>query len=235
MKAFDEQLKTYPNGPLHADASFMLGECNFKLENYAAALPALEAALAANPSSDTIKVLCLLHGGQAAAQLEEPNWEKAIELISQIPAEHPDSAYVDEALYELGWASFNLNKQDDALKYWTRAANEADGALAARSRFMLGEVKFAKKDFSGAIEDYVLVVFGFGGESATDDEIKNWQAKANLQAGQATAILAGQAADKAKRDDLIKKARSYFQRIVQKYPESNMVEAAETQLKKLGG
>ncbi len=235
LKAFDEQVKTYPEGSLAGDAAFMQGESNFKLENYAAALPALEKALEDESASDTVKVLSLLHAGQSAGQLEQPNWAKAVELLAKIPAEHEDSAYVPEALYELGWASFNLNKQDDALKYWTDAAAKADGALAARSRFMMGEVKFAKKDFSGAIEDYVLVVFGYGGENATDEEIKNWQAKANLQAGQASAILAGQAQDQAKRADLIKKAKGYFQRVVTKYPESNMVEAAQSQLKKLGG
>ena len=213
----------------------MQGECNFKLGNYAEALPALEAALAAGPASETITVLCLLHGGQSAGQLEQPNWDKAIELLSKIPKEHEESNYVPEALNELGGASFNLGKQEEGREYWTDAAAKADGALAARSRFMMGEVKFAKKDFSGAIEDYVLVVFGFGGENATDEEIKNWQAKANLQAGQASAILAGQASDQAKRNDLISKAKTYFQRVVQKYPESSMAEAAQSQLKKLGG
>ena len=35
--------------------------------------------------------------------------------------------------------------------------------------------------------------------------------------------------------EVLKKAKGYFQRIVQKYPESNMVDAAKTQLEKLGG
>jgi len=235
LAAFNEQVKAYPEGPLHSDALFMQGECNFKLENYAAALPALEKALAANLESETVKVLCLLHAGQAAGQLEQPDWKKAVELLSQIPEQHADSAYAPQALYELGWASFNLGKQDEALQYWTQATAQADGALAARSRFMMGEVKFAKKDFEAALEDYVLVIFGYGGVEATDEEIKNWQAKANLQAGQATAILAKQAKDKVKRDDLINKAKTFFQRVVQKYPESDMVEPAQNQLKQLGG
>lgn len=234
LQAFNEQVKAYPQGNLHDDAMFMVGECSFKLEDYATALPALEKALAGDPSSETVKVLGLLHAGQSASQLEEPDWDKAVQLLQQIVENHKESPYVSEALYELGWASFNLGQQDKALEYWQQATAKSDGALGARSRFMMGEVKFAKKDFRGAIEDYVLVIFGYGGESASDD-VKNWQAKASLQAGQASAVLAGQAKDKASRDKLIADARRYFQRVIDKHPTSDVAKAAENQLKKLGG
>jgi TolA-binding protein len=157
-----------------------------------------------------------------------------VELLSVIPKEHKDSAYLPEALYELGWASFNLNEQDKALEYWQQVTEIGSGALAARSRFMMGEVKFAKKDFQGAIEDYVLVVFGFGGDVA-DAEVKNWQAKASLQAGQASAVLAGQTPEKPARDKLISDAKKYFTRVVEKHPTSDVAKAAEAQLKKLSG
>jgi TolA-binding protein len=234
QKSFDEQVKTYPSGALAGDALFMVGECNFKLKKYADALPALEKALAANPSSDTIKVLALLHAGQSAGQLEKPDWQKAVTLLSQIPEKHKDSAYLPEALYELGWANFNLGQQDKALEFWSEATAASDGALAARSRFMMGEVKFAKKDFKGAIEDYVLVVFGYGGDASTDD-VKNWQAKASLQAGQASAVLAGQTQEKPARDKLIADAKKYFTRVLEKHPTSDVAKAAEAQLKKLSG
>lgn len=234
LKAFDEQAANYPGGPLAGDAQFMQGECNFKLENYAVALPAFEKAIAAEPASENVKVLCLLHGGQSAGQLEQPNWEKAIELLAPIEKDHTESPYLPEALYELGWANFNLQKPDEALKYWTEAAAKADDALAARSRFMMGEVKFTKKDFKGAIEDYVLVVFGFGGDNAGEG-VKDWQAKACLQAGQASAILAGQAKEKPARDKLIADAKRYFTRVVEKHPDSNLAKAAQSQLEKLGG
>jgi TolA-binding protein len=179
-------------------------------------------------------VLALLHAGQSAGQLEKPDWKKAVEHLSTIPKDHEDSAYLPEALYELGWASFNLGQQDKALDYWQQVTDATDGVLAARSRFMMGEVKFAKKEFKGAIEDYVLVVFGFGGDAAEDD-VKNWQAKASLQAGQASAVLAGQTQEKPARDKLIADAKKYFTRVVEKYPKSDVAKAAETQLKKLSG
>lgn len=234
QKAFDEQLKTYPSGALSGDGQFMIGECAFKQKNYAAALPALEKALAAKPSSETIQVLALLHAGQSAGQLEKPDWKKAAELLAAIPKDHKDSAYLPEALYELGWASFNLGQQDKALEYWQEVTDATDGVLAARSRFMMGEVKFGKKDFKGAIEDYVLVVFGFGGDAAEAD-VKDWQAKASLQAGQASAVLAGQTQEKPARDKLIADAKKYFTRVVEKHPTSDVAKAAEAQLKKLSG
>ncbi|MCA9270039.1 MAG: tetratricopeptide repeat protein, partial [Planctomycetales bacterium] len=235
LAAFDEQVKTYPEGSLSGDALFMVGECNFKLEKYDAALPALQKALAAAPASDTVKVLCLLHGGQSAAQLAKPNWQDAVKLLAQIPAEHADTPYLAEALYELGWANFNLDKQDEALTFWSQSAEKSDGALGARSRFMMGEVKFGKKDFEAAHVDYALTIFGYGGEAAEDKDLQSWKAKASLQAGQASAILAGEAADATKKAALLKRAKDHFQRVMDKYPQSDVASAAQSQLKKLGG
>lgn len=235
LAVFDEQLKTYPQGKFLGDALFMQGECQFKLKNYAAAMAAFEKALAANPSSDVMKVLSMLHGGQSATQLEEPNWEKAVELLAPIPENHAESGYLADALYELGWANFNLGKQDEAVKYWNEVTIKGSDALAARSRFMIGETKFAKKNFSGAIEDYLLVITNFGADAAPKP-VRPWQAKACLQAGQCAAILAGEAKDKTKRDSYLADAKKYLNRAVEKYSDEEMIaKSAAKQLERLGG
>ena len=233
LTAFQDQVKAAPQGRLVTDAQLMVGECSYKLEEYDTAVAAFDKALAADPKNSTLDFF-LLHAGQAAGQQEKPDWAKAVTLLTRLTTEFTDSAHLPQALYELGWASHNLGKPDEAADYFSKAADEANGELYARSKFMLGEVKFGQKKINDALGEYLDVVFGTGGDNAPD-EVKNWVAKSALQAGQMSLILAGEAKTDAQKKKLIAEAVKYFNIVVTKHPQSDVAAAAKKQLEKYGG
>jgi len=227
LEAFSDQLSTYPSGKLTADGLFMKAECLFKLENYEEAYPAYIKAQGLPASSDAIKVLILLHGGQSAGQLEK--WKESIELLAKIPDAHPDSAYVPEALYEQGWATQNLDQPDEALKLYEAAAAKSRGAVGARARFMMGEIYFDKKNFTEAIRQFQRVIFGFGGDRAAKP-VKKWQAKSAYEAGRCSEVQINEARKAEQRKKKIADAKKYYSIVVEKFPDASETPAAKKRL-----
>ena len=121
-----------------------------------------------------MRVLTLLHGGQSAAQLE--NWDDSQKWLTLLTEKFPKSPYATEAVYERGWALQNSGRPDEARQCYQQVAELSRGELGARSRFMLGELYFGQKDFDNAIREFTLLIYGYGGDAASD-EVKLWQAK----------------------------------------------------------
>jgi len=232
-EAFAAQLQAAPAGPLAADGLFMQAECLMKLEKFAEALPAYVLARQSQPSSPEIAVLILLHGGQSAAQLEK--WDESLAWLSEIGQKHPETPYLAEALYEQGWAQQNLNKLAEALDLYSQASEKSRSEVGARARFMMGEIHFAQKNFAEAIAQFQRVMYGYGGAQAPE-EIKRWQAKAGLEAGQCAALLAGQASGPEEKNAQVENARKFFRYVTEQHPQATEAAAAAAeQLKKLGG
>jgi len=239
---FGAQVEKHPAGAHHLDALFMRAEAMFKLEDYEQALDAYRQVKGKIGLSEERIILTLLHGGQAAGQLEK--WDESLKWLQRVDAEHSDSPYVVEALFEQGIAMFSLGREkieagdesplelDKSLSLFQSAANRSRDVVGARSRFRVGEVYFQKKMFQDAIRQYQRVMYGYGGDNATD-EIKPWQASAGFQAGQAALILAGEADDGGDKKRRIREAKKCFSFIVEKHPKSELVSRAVDRLKQL--
>ncbi len=229
LAEFSEQADKYPNGELFADGLFMKAECLFRQDDFEQALPVYTAVEDVKLSSPALEVLADLHGGQSASQLEQ--WEKAITFLSRIPEEHADSAFLPEAHYELGWAKQNLDRQDEALKDYELAATASRGEVGARARFMVGELQFGKKEFAEAIRQFQRVMYGYGGDNATDG-VKNWQAKSAFEAARCAEVqIAG--ATGAARAKLIGDAKKAYQFVMTKQPDGELATKAAERLKAL--
>jgi TolA-binding protein len=233
LAEFTEQTNGYPQGDLFGEAMFMKAESLFRTEDYEKALPAYEKAqqvLADSPkATEAVKVLMMLHGGQAAAQLKQ--WEKSLAMLTPITTEYPESAYAPEAIYEQGWANQNLGNNDEALKLYQQAAGANRGKVGARARFMAGEMLFLKKDFDNAVKEFQRVMFGYGGDEALD-EVKPWQAKAGSEAGRVTEVGIAAAQGQEKKA-LISKAKQFYQYVVEKHPQSEVTPLAKKRLEEL--
>ncbi len=223
LAEFAAQLQAYPQGALHADALFMNAECLFRLEKYAEALPAYQAAQKAPLSSPTVQVLARLHAGQSASQLKQ--WEEAVALLAPISEKFPDSPYLAEANYELGWAKQNSGNEEAALKAYEDAATQSRSAVGARARFMIGELSFGKKQHADAIRHFQRVMFGYGGDKALDD-VKKWQAKAGFEAGRCTEVQIQDAQANAK-SALLADAKKFYQYVIDKHPQDELVAKAQ--------
>ncbi|MGI8981344.1 MAG: tetratricopeptide repeat protein [Pirellulaceae bacterium] len=227
QKQFETQTASYAQGPLAGDAVFMKAECLFRQEKYKDALPAYETATKVKASAPAMEVLTLLHGGQSAGQVKE--WEKGIEMLSQVIKKFPESPLVPEATYELAWARQNTGKVDEALKDYETVATKSRDQVGARARFMMGEVYFEKKQHAEAVREFQRAMFGYGGETAAA-ETKNWQAKSGFEAGRCTEVRIGAEKDATAKTKLIADAKRFYTFLVEKHPTHELAAEAMKRL-----
>ncbi len=206
---FDYQVKKHGRGPLGADAQFMLAECLFKQDKYAEAVPAYQKAASKEPTNKDFAVLTYLHAGQAAAKLED--WNESLTLLRRCVERFPESRYVHEARFEQAWALYNLNELDEAYPLFEKVAEEGTGRVAARARFMLGEIQFQRKNHREAVREFFKVAYGF------NDPI--WQAEATFEAARCFEVLGNE-----------EQAVKSYQELLEKYPESDKVDLARRRL-----
>jgi TolA-binding protein len=198
---------TYPTSELNSDAAFMEGESLLKLEKYKDAIAAY--AQVKKPKRADLSVLALLHAAQAQEQLQQ--WQPALELLDAAGKADTKEQYFPEILYERGWAKQNLGRPGEALELYEDVTRRSDGEVAARARFMIGEIYFEKKDHSEAIRNFFKVAYGYA--------FPEWQAAAQYEAGRCFEVL-------GKTDQ----ARQSYQEVVQKYPQSSKAGPAKERL-----
>jgi len=210
-KTFDFQRSQFPQSPLAGDASFMLAESLFKLSKYEEAQAVYQQVK--NPAGKDFAVLALLHAGQAAAQLKQ--WDRGLQLLERAAKEFPQSDYLPEILYEQGWAKQQQGKLDDAIALYESVTAQSDAEVAARARFMIGEICFEKKDHAAAVKHFFKTAFGYG--------YPRWQAAAHFEAGRCFEVL-----------NKMDQARKSYQEVVDKHPQSDQAEPARKRLAAIG-
>lgn len=227
---FARQAADYPQGSLRGDAFFMQGECLFKQEKHEDALAMYRQASQLPLSSEQITTLTYLHAGQAAGQKNE--WRESYQWLAALAQKYPQSPYLMQIAYELAVAQQNLGNAAEATRLFGSVADRSSGELAARARFMLGEVHYAKKDYTQAIREFRKLMFEF--DNKAGDAVKRWQAKAGFEAGQCAGVLASQQANRRERQQYIELATKFFQYVQTQHPQSEEATASAEQLKKLG-
>ncbi len=207
---FRYQLLTYPKGALTGDARFMQAESLFQLKKYQEALDAYKQV--GKPSSDQFAALAALHAAQAANQLKR--YAEAEKLVEGFAGKFPKSELIPQALYEQSWALQNLDKPQEALKLYEEVTAKTNAEVAARARFMIGEIKFGAKDHKAAVADFFKVAYGYG--------YPKWQSNALFEAARCLEVL-------RKKDQ----AAKLYQEIVEKYADSDQAAEARQRLKAL--
>jgi TolA-binding protein len=215
-QAFSKQLAESPAGPLAGDGAIMLAESRFARDDYAGALKAYTAALAGPPARDDLLALGLLHAGQAAAQLEK--WDQSLALLDQCRKDFPKCASTDQVRYERGWALYHLDKYDEARQEFEAAAGNDTDVLAARARFMIGEIQFAKKQYEDAVRTFFQVAYGFPDADAPG-AIRTWQAEATFEAARCLEQM-----------QRFEAARKLYAELLKRFPESSKAAHARNSL-----
>ena len=108
-------------------------------------------------------------------------WQPALELLDAAHKADTKEQYSPEILYEQGWAKQNLGRQDEALELYEDVTRRSDGEVAARARFMIGEIYFEKKSHSEAIRNFFKVAYGYA--------FPEWQAASQYEAGRCFEVL----------------------------------------------
>ncbi|MCC9599678.1 tetratricopeptide repeat protein [Stieleria sp. JC731] len=244
-EAFSQQAEKHSEGAMAIDALMMVGECAFKLERYEDALKAYQAGRERIQTNDDssktvieaaerqVRELILLHGGQASAQLG--NWDESVNWYDELKTRFPATAYLPQVYYETGVAFQQKGDNEKALDYFKQVADRyRRREIGARARFMAGEIYFGNKQFDKAIPEFQAVMFGFGGADAPS-EIKNWQAKSGFEAGRCSELLMQGAQTADARDRAKTFATQFYQYVVDKHAEHELVEKSAARLKALGG
>ena len=230
QESFAAQLAATPRGALAADAQFMQAECLFQLKKYDEALPAMAAVAKLPGLNANIQTLALLHSGQAASQLKK--WAEAAQSLEDLTKRFPNSPYVAEAQYELGWARQNLSRLDDALLSYEEAATKSRDQIGARARFMMGEIYFEQKRHEDAVKQFQRVMFGFGGDMAPA-EVKSWQAKAGFESGRCLELKIQQAKSPAEKAAAVMQAKRSYSYVVERHGQDPLAADARKRLEML--
>lgn len=241
-KAFSDQAARHGDGTLAMDALMMIGQCRFKRADYPPALEAFQAAREQIRSRDEtaktlpdveerrVRELVFLHGGQCAAQLK--SWKPAIGWYDELRERFPSTEYLEQVFYETGFAYQQIEDDANALKFLQEVADNYRNELAARARFMMGEIYFGNREFDLAIPEFQRVMFGFGADKAPDS-IKNWQAKSGFEAGRCGELLLEAARTPESRQKAVKIARNFYDYVLQMHPNHELAAKSRDRIEAL--
>jgi TolA-binding protein len=232
-EVFQKQLRDFGKGSLALDARMMIGECRFKAAKYSAAIQAyaeakqfMNGTVSTDAQEQEVRELILLHGGQSAAQQQQ--WSEALKWFGELREKYPKTKYLPQVFYETGAAYQQLKQPQEALSYFSQVASNYRTEVAARARFMMGEIYFGERDPAKAIPEYQRVMYGYGAEQATPD-IKKWQAKSAFEAGRSAELLI-QNANGEKRQRTIEISRQFYQYLIEKHSNDELVVKAKERL-----
>ena len=233
---FRKQIREFPKGNLLIDSSFMIAECFLKQEKYADAWPQyestrrnLEATADTESVSEQVKAMVYLHGAQSARELKK--WNDVENWLGAMKNKVPNSPFLPTAKYEMAYARQNQKKTTEAIQLYSELAEEQRNEIGARSRFMMGEVFFADREFAKAISEFQKVMFGYGGTQAPTD-IKNWQARAAFEAGRCSEVLiVDQKGEKKKK--AVDVAKKFYEFVVSNHDGHSLSKQASERLSEL--
>ena len=232
---FRNQVDKFPNGDFVVDGYFMTAECLFKQDKFGEALAGYQRArelLERNAQPDVteqVRTLVYLHGAQCLR--EQKKWADAEAWLREIIARYPSSPYLSTVIFELATAKQNMNQTDEALRLFGEVASKYRDELAARARFMMGELYFAQRQFDKAIPEFQRVMFGYGAEKA-DGSIKNWQARGGFEAGRCSEALIQDLQGEA-RQRALSIAKDFYNYVIDKHPTHEVVKQAQVRLNEL--
>lgn len=241
---FSEQSNRFEDGPLSFDALMMIAECRYQRQDFQSALEAYKvtrARIIANdesaknlpdPSERQVREIALLHGGQSAAQLEQ--WSEAIQWYDELRDRFPSTIYLAEVFYESGFAHQRLGNNSVALELLNEVASNYRNEIAARARFMIGEIYFGDDKLELAIPEFQRVMFGFGSENAPAS-IKNWQAKSGFEAGRCSELLIVKTRTANAKQKAKQIAIDFYEYVIDKHPNHDLAATSRERLEVIQG
>lgn len=236
IENFQSQVTDHADGSMVADGMFMVAESHFSagdfvkaLEKFTSAKPFIEKS---KTTPETVKQLSVLHAAISANESKRHNI--ALEFLTDFEERYAKSDLLAEIYLETGRAHRGLTNSEKAIEAFENAATESFGETGARARCLVGEVYFDAKKHEQAIKNYKRVIYGYGADKAPA-EVKKWQALAGYEAGRCNFVRIKDETDQNKRAILIADAKTMYQYVVEKHPQSELAKQAAKDLKKLGG
>lgn len=203
-----------PKSSQLAHALYRSGECLFQAGDYAEAVKRLARFRDEGPFQNVPGVTdrALLRLGHALDKLKQ--WEPSRNAHEHVVNRFPNSPWVAEARYGMGWALQNLQRFDDAVNAYNQVIALTSSELAARAQMNIGICRMAQKRFSEASTALLVVPFTY--------DYPHLNALSLLEAARALA-------ENKQTDQAIK----LLERVLRDHPATEQAEAARKRLEEL--
>ena len=93
----------------------------------------------------------------------------------------------------------------------------------------MGELLFEQKKFPDAIEQYKLVIYGFGGTRA-QPAIKKWQCSSAYEAARCYHVQIKGQPDNEKKKKLISDAQKFYNYVLKNHPQGRLAAESKKQI-----
>ncbi len=207
LTTFQNQIKEFPQGTLAGDANFLAGECQFRQDKFADALPFYDAVIAAK--SERFHAKALYRNGVCTTQLKQ--WPQAQQHFTVLMQAFPKFEQLAEARFGLGVAQQSQNQLDAAKATFLQVTKESRTETAAKARFMMGQCALATKNNAEAAEHFLEAAFGYPYEE--------WQCQAHFEAAKCFIELKD-----------VEKARESLETVAKRFPNHARAKDATTLL-----
>jgi TolA-binding protein len=151
----------------------------------------------------------LLRLGHALAQQKQ--WEPSRQAHEQSAARFPQSVWVHEARYGMGWALQNQKRYDEAVNVYQQVANGTATEIGAKAQLQIGLCRLEQKRYPEAATALLVVPFTY--------DYPEWNAVALVEAARTFGEL--------KQND---QAKKLLERVIRDYPDSKWAEVAKERL-----
>ena len=202
-----------PLGPDAAEARALAGEALVQQQLWPKALDQLL------PFRDDDKLRnvtgvserALLRLGHAFAQSSQ--WDASRQTLEALLQRYPQSPWIDEARYAIGWAWQNQKNSDNAVAAFTEVTKRTAAEVAAKAQFQIGLCRIEQKRYDEAVNALLAVAYTYA--------YPEWTAAARCEAARAHMEM-----------NKPKEAASQWQQVLNDHPKSPWAEVAR---KGLGG
>lgn len=103
-------------------------------------------------------------------------YDRVIQEGEELISRYPNSSYVQNAMYNIGWSYYDTKQYDKSVEAFTKLVERyPSGNMSDRSLYQIGEAYFDQKEFSQAIPYYQRLVEKMRINEMTDQEIQKMQ------------------------------------------------------------
>ncbi len=104
------------------------------------------------------------------------DYDKVIEEGNELIEKYPESIYVQDALYNIGWAYYDTEQYDESIRVFQELITRfPTGTKADRALFQIGESYFDQEKYDDAVSSYQRLVDKMRINELTDLEIQRIQ------------------------------------------------------------
>ena len=162
---------------LLGEARLVAAEANIEGKDWAAAIELLVPFRDQDPLRNTAGLAdrALLRLGHALA--EAKRWDESRQACEALVQRFPQSPWVYEGRFAIGWAQENQNQHDNAVNSYNEVVRGTASETAARAQLRIGLCRLAQKRYPEAVKELQAVAFGY--------ECPEHTAAALCEAGQA--------------------------------------------------